>query len=226
MYIRASKNAESRGATGHRQRLLAGLSGSVVEVGAGSGLNFPHYPESVTDVIAVEPEPTLRAEASASPPPSRAHPGRVRASPRTCRSGMRALTPGWRAWCCAAFPDQARAIAEIRRVLRPGGELRFYEHVIPNSQPKRAMLQIADHSGLWPLIAGGCHPARDTGAAIEAGRFSGPEQRADHVRRGDGSNRRSRTSWGRRAGADHARRARATQVVGDVIVLAGSARSL
>jgi hypothetical protein len=57
-------------------------------------------------------------------------------------------------------------------VLRPGGELRFYEHVIALSQPKRALLQFADRSGIWPKLAGGCHPARDTGAAIEAAGFN------------------------------------------------------
>jgi hypothetical protein len=56
----------------------------------------------------------------------------------------------------------------VRRGLRPGSELRFYEHVIARSQPKRAILQLADRSGLWPAIGGRCHPARDTGAALEA----------------------------------------------------------
>jgi hypothetical protein len=57
-------------------------------------------------------------------------------------------------------------------VLRPDGELRFYEHVIPNCQTRRMLLQAVDHSGLWPRIAGGCHPARDTGAAITRAGFS------------------------------------------------------
>jgi ubiquinone/menaquinone biosynthesis C-methylase UbiE len=70
-----------------------------------------------------------------------------------------------------SVPDQMRALAELRRVLRPGGELRFYEHVIPNCRPRRLLLQAADHSGLWPRIAGGCHPARDTGAAIRRAGF-------------------------------------------------------
>jgi ubiquinone/menaquinone biosynthesis C-methylase UbiE len=70
-----------------------------------------------------------------------------------------------------SVPDQARALAELNRVLRPGGELRFYEHVIPRCQPRRLLLQAVDHSGLWPKIAGGCHPARDTGAAIERAGF-------------------------------------------------------
>jgi ubiquinone/menaquinone biosynthesis C-methylase UbiE len=70
-----------------------------------------------------------------------------------------------------SVPDQQRALSELRRVLRPGGELRFYEHVIPNRHPKRALLQILDHSGIWPAIAGGCHPARDTASAIEQAGF-------------------------------------------------------
>ena len=70
-----------------------------------------------------------------------------------------------------SVPDQARALEEIRRVLRPGGELRFYEHVVPEHGPKRALLQLADRSGLWPKLAAGCHPARETAAAIAAAGF-------------------------------------------------------
>src|SRR5688572_2612393 len=64
MYLKASRTAEQRGATEHRRRLLEGLGGTVVEIGAGHGLNFPHYPSTVAEVIAIEPEPTLRAAAS------------------------------------------------------------------------------------------------------------------------------------------------------------------
>ena len=56
-------------------------------------------------------------------------------------------------------------------MLRPGGELRFYEHVIARRQPKRALSQLADRTGAWPALAGGCHVARDTEAAISAAGF-------------------------------------------------------
>lgn len=171
MYLSAAPRAEKRGATEHRQRLLAGLRGTVVEVGAGHGLNFAHYPAEVTEVLAVEPEPTLRAEAERAAEDAdvsvRLLPGIADELPLADASADAAVV----SLVLCSVPDQAHALAELRRVLRPRGELRFYEHVIPRCQPKRLMVQIADHSRIWPAIAGGCHPARDTTAAIEAAGF-------------------------------------------------------
>ena len=77
-------------------------------------------------------------------------------------------------------PDQAAALAELRRVLRPNGELRFLEHVHAERQPLRAVQSLADASRLWPCIAGGCHAARDTLRAIEGAGFA-----VEHVRHFD-----------------------------------------
>jgi ubiquinone/menaquinone biosynthesis C-methylase UbiE len=171
MYQRTAENAEQRGATEHRCRLLRGLSGSVLELGAGHGLNFPHYPPEVSEVIAIEPEPTLRAKATeaavTAPVPVRVLAGTADELPiddETMDAAVASLV-------LCSVPDQDRALAELRRVVRPGGELRFYEHVIPNCEPKRLLLNLADHSGLWPRIAGGCHPARNTTAAIDRSGF-------------------------------------------------------
>jgi ubiquinone/menaquinone biosynthesis C-methylase UbiE len=171
MYLRVSPGAEQRGASEHRRRLLAGLRGTVVEIGAGHGLNFPHFPGEVSEVIAIEPEPTLRARASEAAAEA---PVRIRVV-----AGVADEVPLEEASADAAVAslvlcsvaDQDRALRELRRVLRPGGELRFYEHVIPRCQPKRTLVQLVDHSGLWPAIAGGCHPARDTTAAIQRAGF-------------------------------------------------------
>src|SRR5215204_3270582 len=172
MYPKAAARAERRGATDHRRRLLQGLSGRVVEIGAGNGLNFAHYPGTVTEVVAIEPEPTLRAgaedAASRASVPVTVATGTAEALPLDDGEVDAAVA----SLVLCSVPDQARALTELRRVIRPGGELRFYEHVIANCQPKRAFLQIADRSGIWPAIAGGCHPARDTGAAIEAAGFT------------------------------------------------------
>jgi ubiquinone/menaquinone biosynthesis C-methylase UbiE len=171
MYQRTASNAERRGGTEHRRRLLAGLSGTVLELGAGHGLNFPHYPTEVTRLIAIEPEPTLRAKAieAAATAAIRVEvlAGTADELPIDDESVDAAVT----SLVLCSVPDQDRALAELRRVVRPGGEMRFYEHVIANCQPRRLLLQIADHSGLWPRIAGGCHPARDTTTAIERSGF-------------------------------------------------------
>jgi SAM-dependent methyltransferase len=172
MYLKAGARADRRGATDHRRRLLEGLAGRVVEIGAGHGLNFPHYPATVTEVIAIEPEPTLRAvaqdAAAGAPVPVTVHAGTADRLPLNDGDMDAAVA----SLVLCTVPDEARALAELHRVLRPGGELRFYEHVIPHSQPKRALFQLADHSKLWPAIGGGCHPARDTAAAIEAAGFT------------------------------------------------------
>jgi protein-L-isoaspartate O-methyltransferase len=79
LYVRQSRQAERLGLAQRRAQLLAGLNGSVLEVGAGNGLNFAHYPPSVTEVIAVEPEPHLRehAEHAARDAPVAVTAGRV-----------------------------------------------------------------------------------------------------------------------------------------------------
>ena len=150
----------------HRRRLLAGLVGRVLEVGAGNGLNFPHYPISVTEVLAVEPEPYLRrlalAAASQAPVPIRVVDGSAEALPAddaTFDGVVASLV-----LCTVADPDQA--LAEVRRVLRPGGSLRFYEHVRA-TDPRLARWQDRLERQ-WGWLVGGCHPNRDTVAAITA----------------------------------------------------------
>jgi len=178
-FVRAAQTAEQRGATEHRRRLLEGLRGTVLEIGAGHGLNFPHYPPEVAEVVAMEPEPTLRAQAAETarhaPVPVRVVGGVADPLPFDDASFDAAVA----SLVLCSVPDQDRALAEIGRVLRPGGELHFYEHVIPRCQPKRLLLQAADHSGLWPKIAGGCHPARDTEAAIARAGFA--TERSDRL---------------------------------------------
>jgi len=154
----------------HRDELLAGLSGRVIEVGAGAGSNFAHYPPAVAEVVAVEPEPYLRERARAA-----AAGAAVRIE--VC-DGVADRLPVEDCSCDAAVaclvlctvPDQARALAELRRVLRPGGELRFYEHVL-SDQRAVALSQRAVDRVFWPRAFGGCHTARDTPAAIAAAGF-------------------------------------------------------
>jgi ubiquinone/menaquinone biosynthesis C-methylase UbiE len=153
----------------HRRRLLAGLSGRILEVGAGNGLNFPHYPATVTEVLAVEPEPYLGrlalAAARQAPVPTRVVAGTAEALP--VPDGAVDAVVASLVLCTVADPDQA--LAEARRVLRPGGRLRFYEHVRA-TDPRLAGWQDRLERP-WGWLVGGCHPNRDTVAAITAAGF-------------------------------------------------------
>ena len=153
-----------------RRELLAGLSGRVIEVGSGSGPNFRLYPETVSELVAVEPEDYLRAKAEEAAAPM----GR----PIRVIDALADRLPFEDSFFDAAVvaqvlcsvPDQAAALAELRRVIKPGGELRFYEHVLAR-EPRHARFQrLAGH--VTPRLAGGCHPDRDTGRAIEGAGFT------------------------------------------------------
>ncbi len=169
VYPAVAARADRRGAAGHRRRLVEGLAGRVVEVGAGNGRNFAHYPPGVTEVVAIEPEPTLRAlaEGADAAVPVRVLDGVAEDLPFADGELDAAVV----SLVLCSVPDQGQALAEIRRVLRPGGELRFYEHVIPQRHPKRGLFRAADATGLWPKLAAGCHLARDTAGAITAAGF-------------------------------------------------------
>jgi hypothetical protein len=101
---------------------------------------------------------------------ARAGPGFSPASPTSTRSRMRASMPWSPASCSARSPTRTAHWPSYTAPCAPAASC-VYEHVIRNCQPKRLLLQAADHSGPWPRIAGGCHPARDTGAAIERAGF-------------------------------------------------------
>jgi ubiquinone/menaquinone biosynthesis C-methylase UbiE len=169
MYLKGSPGAEKRGGAEHRDELLAGLRGSVLEVGAGNGLNFAHYPASVKRVVAVEPEPVLREAATAA--------AEAAAVPIEVAEGLAEKLPADDASFDAAVVslvlctvDADATLAELRRVMKPGGELRFYEHVIAEGRGMAAVQRFADKT-FWPHVSGGCHASRDTGAAIERAGF-------------------------------------------------------
>ena len=169
MYERMAASFEAKGAAEHRKRMLAGLAGRVIEVGAGTGLNFTHYPTTVTEVIAIEPEARLRAvahtAAQAAPIPVTVINGTAEHLPADDRS----FDAGVVSLVLCSVPDQAKALTELARVIRPGGELRFYEHVVADSDRWAARQhRIAP---IWRRFGGGCNPDRDTAAAIAGAGF-------------------------------------------------------
>ena len=170
MYIRASAQMDRAGGAELRHALVAGLSGRVVEVGSGNGRTFAHYPPQVEAVAAVEPDPTMRGAAMTAardaPVPVRVLDGTAEALPAADGEFDAAVV----SLVLCSVPDQAVALAEIRRVLRPGGRLRFLEHVLAERPGMRRVQRVMDAT-VWPRLLGGCRTGRDTAAAIAAAGF-------------------------------------------------------
>ena len=154
----------------YRDRTLAGLSGRVLEVGAGDGANFRHYPSGVSHLVAVEPEPYLRARALERAETIDVEVEIVDGVAEDLGFADGSFDAAVVTLTLCSVDDQDRALREIPRALRPGGELRFFEHVRAESAPMRAVQRTLDAT-VWPLVAGGCHTGRDTQAAIEATGF-------------------------------------------------------
>jgi ubiquinone/menaquinone biosynthesis C-methylase UbiE len=160
----------------HRDELLSGLSGRVIELGAGAGSNFARYPATVEEVVAVEPEPYLRQRARVAAAKTSLRIAVVDGGADELPAEAGSFDAAVACLVLCTVPDQARALAELRRVLRPGGELRFYEHV-RSERPAIARSQRAVDRLFWPRAFGGCHTARDTPAAIAAAGFEIEQQR-------------------------------------------------
>ncbi|MFF8943679.1 class I SAM-dependent methyltransferase [Streptomyces sp. NPDC014864] len=184
-YARVSVAAETRlGMAGVRERLLAGLTGRVIEIGAGNGLNFAHYPGTVSEVVAIEPERLLRQRAAEAAlradVPVDVVPGAAEALPVKSEAFDAVVL----ALVLCSVRDVPRALAEARRVLRPGGEVRFFEHGRGGGRVMRFTQRALDRT-LWPPLSGGCHLGRDPVAALrDAGFRLGPYRRVLMPERG------------------------------------------
>jgi ubiquinone/menaquinone biosynthesis C-methylase UbiE len=144
----------------HRHALVSGLAGSVLEIGAGNGLNLPHYPIGVRHVVALEPDPFLLTQ------------GRRRVNHCVARVSfvmgeadhLPLADESVDAVVCSlvlcSVPSVQRALSEVQRVLRRDGQLRFFEHVVATSAGKRRLQRVL--APIWSRLAGDCTLTRDT----------------------------------------------------------------
>jgi ubiquinone/menaquinone biosynthesis C-methylase UbiE len=164
--------AMERELAARRRELLSGLSGRVLEVGAGNGMNFGHYPGAVEEVVAVEPEPYLRARAQSATQTASVRVVVQDAVADELPHDASSFDAVVACLVLCSVPDPEHALAELRRVLKSDGELRFLEHVRSSSSRKARIQDTLDRRGIWPKMAGGCHCARDTVGAMTSGGFA------------------------------------------------------
>lgn len=163
--------SERAGLAEIRRRVVSPARGTVLELGAGTGLNLPYYGEDVEELIVTEPSPHLvrRIEdklahggAVLRRPPDRIEPADAQQLPY----GDGSFDTVVETMALCTVPDPSRALAEVGRVLKPGGSLLFLEHV-RSPDPGLAGWQDRLH-GPWYVFGNGCHCNRDTLATIEA----------------------------------------------------------
>jgi ubiquinone/menaquinone biosynthesis C-methylase UbiE len=151
-----------------RERIGARAEGRVLEIGAGSGLNLPYYTDRVSEILGIEPHPTLLGMAAAkrSPVPARWIDGSAEAIPLQSGSVDTVVTT----WTLCSIPDVTAALREMRRVLRPAGLLLFVEHGLASEESVRRWQHRL--TPLWKRIAGGCHLDRPIRGLIQDAGFN------------------------------------------------------
>ena len=167
LYDRSFASAE-RGWLGERRStLLSTAAGSVLEIGGGTGANLPHYRDA-GNVVLTEPDPHMRRRLRRKLEESRV-PVEVSAAGAEdlpFADGSFDVVVSTLVLC--TVPDQGPALAEVRRVLRPGGRLLFIEHVRGDGGVARVQDGILP---LWRRLCAGCHPNRDTLRSIQDAGF-------------------------------------------------------
>ena len=170
VYTRLGRATDARGASQHRSSLVNTLSGRVIEIGCGNGLAFPHYRATADVVVAVEPERYLLARASEAAAACGARIALVAGVAEALPVRDHAFDNAVLSLVLCSVTDPHFVLREVFRVLRPGGELHFYEHVVSQRPTIAGLQKVADRAG-WPVMSGGCHSARDTTAMIAAAGF-------------------------------------------------------
>jgi ubiquinone/menaquinone biosynthesis C-methylase UbiE len=153
-----------------RERVIGAAEGRVLEIGVGSGLNLPFYRSSVQEVLALEPAPRLVSMARGASHQAKAPVSFLEASAEAIPLAQHCVDTIVTTWTMCSIPHATTALAEMRRVLRPGGKLLFVEH---GQAPDERVRWWQDRlTPVWKCCSGGCHLNRPIRAMIEGAGFA------------------------------------------------------
>ena len=155
--------------TEYRRRLLAAAEGQVLEIGVGSGVNLPLYGDTISRVIGLDPSRPLLAIARRSEPQRGLRLALLEGSAEAIPLDRHSVDTVVTTWTLCSIPDVSRALAEVRRVLKPSGRLLFVEH---GRSPDASVRNWQDRlTPIWRRIAGGCHLNRPVAQIVEDAGF-------------------------------------------------------
>lgn len=157
---------EKRGMASLRRGLLAEARGAVLEIGAGTGLNLPHYPADLDSLVLAEPGERIGSHIDLGRGPTGVPARLERAPAEELPFGDASFDTVVSTLVLCTVSDPGRAVAEVARVLRPGGRLLFLEHV--RAEPGWRQTMQRRSVGPWAAFADGCQCDRETLATIEA----------------------------------------------------------
>jgi ubiquinone/menaquinone biosynthesis C-methylase UbiE len=162
----------------YRKRVISQAEGRVLEIGVGSGLNLPFYTDRATEILGLDPHPKLLAMASGknSIVPSKLVAGSAESVPLDDGSVDTVVIT----WTLCSIPDPGKALGEIRRVLKPGGQLLFVEHGL--AQDERVRRRQIRWTPLWKRFTGGCHLDRPISKLVEDAGFRIVRVETGHMR--------------------------------------------
>lgn len=154
----------------YRKRVLPAATGRVLEVGVGSGLNLPYYTGDVKEIIGIDPHETLNRMAEQNRHKAPAPVSLIRGSAEDMPFDDRGFDTVVTTWTLCSIPDGMKALGEMRRVLKPGGQLVFIEH---GHAPDAGVARWQDRlTPAWKRCAGGCHLNRPIDSMIRESGFS------------------------------------------------------
>jgi SAM-dependent methyltransferase len=157
---------ERRGMAARRRALLAHSAGTVLEIGAGTGLNLPHYPDGLDELVLTEPAALMSARIDLSRAPDGVPARLERAPAEQLPFADASFDTVVSTLVLCTVRDPQRALAEVARVLKPGGQLLFLEHVRAEAGWRRALQRRSVRP--WAAFADGCQCDRPTLQTIEA----------------------------------------------------------